>query len=106
MTTWKDEIEILFTLRTSGIKHGGQISFPGGGTEGNETYEETALREAYEETGVIEKNVETIGQLSPLFIDLSNNLVTPIVGFLDTPQDFIANPNEVEDIFLFPSQNF
>lgn len=106
LTTWKDEIEILFTLRTSGIKHGGQISFPGGGTEGNETHEETALREAYEETGVIEKNVETIGQLSPLFVDLSNNLVTPIVGFLDTSQDFIANPNEVEDIFFIPISKF
>ena len=77
-----------------------------GGTEGNETHEETALREAYEETGVIEKNVETIGQLSPLFVDLSNNLVTPIVGFLDTPQDFIANPNEVEDIFFIPISKF
>ena len=33
-------------------------------------------------------------------------MVTPIVGFLDTPQDFIANPNEVEDIFFIPISKF
>lgn len=106
LTTWNDELKILFTLRTKGIKHGGQISFPGGGCEGLETYEETALREAHEEIGLIEKNVETVGRLSPLYVDLSNNLVIPIVGFLDKSQNFIANQNEVEDIFFVPISKF
>jgi 8-oxo-dGTP pyrophosphatase MutT (NUDIX family) len=101
-TTWGDELEMLFTLRTAGIKHGGQISFPGGGREGNETHEQTALREAHEETGLIEANVDTVGRLSSLFVDHSNNMVVPVVGFLDEPQDFIANPNEVEEIFSVP----
>ncbi len=101
-TTWNDELEILLTLRTAGIKHGGQISFPGGGREGDETHEETALREAHEETGLIESNVEIVGRLSSLYVDHSNNMVVPVVGFLDEPQDFVANPNEVAEIFSVP----
>lgn len=103
--TWKAEPEILLTLRTSGIKHGGQISFPGGGQEGDETHEETALREAHEETGLICEHVDVVGQLSPLYVDHSNNMVIPIVGFLDTKQKFIANPNEVDEIFSVPFSN-
>ncbi len=96
---WKDEPEIMFTLRTAGIKHGGQISFPGGGKEGGETIEETALREAHEETGLEPENVEVIGQLTPLFVNHSNNMVTPVVGFVEKQQEFCANPNEVDEIF-------
>lgn len=97
--TWKKELEIILTLRTSGIKHGGQLSFPGGGKEGNETIEETALRESREEIGLREDNVLVAGSLTPLFVNHSNNMVTPIVGFIKTEQEFTPNPNEVAEIF-------
>ena len=100
--TWKQELEIMFTLRTAGIKHGGQISFPGGGREGDETIEETALREAHEETGLKPQNVEVVGSLTPLYVNHSENMVTPVVGFLNEEQDFCANPNEVDEIFTVP----
>lgn len=96
------EFEILLTLRTSGIKHGGQLSFPGGGKEGNESFTETALRESHEEIGLIEENVSVAGQLSPLYVNHSNNLVMPVVGFLNSEQDFTPNPNEVEEIITVP----
>lgn len=102
IVTWKGEPEIMFTLRTAGIKHGGQISFPGGGREGDETIEETALREAHEETGLNPENVEVIGNLSALYINHSENMVTPVVGFLKEEQEFCANPNEVDEIFTVP----
>ena len=102
IVTWKEEPEIMFTLRTAGIKHGGQISFPGGGREGDETIEETALREAHEETGLNPENVEVIGNLSALYINHSENMVTPVIGFLKKEQEFCANPNEVEEIFTVP----
>lgn len=100
--TWKEEPEIMFTLRTAGIKHGGQISFPGGGREGDETIEETALREAHEETGLKPDNVEVIGNLTALYVNHSENMVTPVVGFLKKEQEFCANPNEVDEIFTVP----
>lgn len=97
--TWKEELEVILTLRTSGIKHGGQLSFPGGGREGNETFEETALRESREEIGLIEKSVSIAGLMTPLYVNHSNNMVTPVVGFIDQKQSFTPNPNEVEEIF-------
>ena len=100
--TWKGEPEIMFTLRTAGIKHGGQISFPGGGREGDETFEETALREAHEETGLKAENVEVVGNLTDLYVNHSENMVTPVVGFLKEEQEFCANPNEVDEIFMVP----
>ena len=102
IVTWKKELEIMFTLRTAGIKHGGQISFPGGGREGDETIEETALREAHEETGLKPQNVEVAGSLTPLYVNHSENMVTPIIGFIKEKQEFCANPNEVDEIFTVP----
>ncbi len=100
--TWEEEPEIILTLRTSGIKHGGQLSFPGGGKEGDETYEETALREAREEIGLVEEKVSIAGLMSPLYVNHSNNLVTPVVGFISEPLKFTPNPNEVDEIFTVP----
>jgi 8-oxo-dGTP pyrophosphatase MutT (NUDIX family) len=102
VVTWKEELEIMFTLRTAGIKHGGQISFPGGGKEGDETIQETALREAHEETGLKPNNVEVIGNLTSLYVNHSENMVTPVIGIIKEEQEFCANPNEVEEIFTVP----
>jgi 8-oxo-dGTP pyrophosphatase MutT (NUDIX family) len=100
--TWGTELEILLTLRTSGIKHGGQLSFPGGGQEGDETYEETALREANEEVGLHTESVSLAGRMSPLYVNRSNNMVTPVIAFLSEKQKFTPNPNEVDEIFTVP----
>ncbi|MEO9885796.1 MAG: CoA pyrophosphatase [Balneola sp.] len=102
IVTWKEEPEIMFTLRATGIKHGGQLSFPGGGREGDESIEETALREAHEETGLKPENVEVIGNLTALYVNHSENMVTPVVGFIREEQEFCANPNEVDEIFTVP----
>jgi len=91
--------EIILTLRTMGIKHGGQLSFPGGGREGDETFEETALRESREEIGLIIEQVEILGLMSPLYVNHSRNMVTPVVGIIQERQEFTPNPNEVEEVF-------
>ena len=100
--TWKEEPEVILTLRSAGIKHGGQLSFPGGGREGDETFEETALRETREEIGIIEEHVSIAGLLTPLYVDRSKNMVTPVVGFIDEEQEFCPNPNEVAEVFTVP----
>ena len=80
--------------------HGGQISFPGGKMEpADKDLTETALREAYEETGVDPKTVILIGTLTPLYIPVSNMLVTPVVGWTAKKPDFIKQQEEV--VFLF-----
>ena len=79
--------------------HGGQISFPGGKKEPmDEDIIQTAIREAKEETGVDPSAISVIGTLTPLFIPVSNMLVTPVVGWTDQRPAFTHQPKEV--VFL------
>ena len=102
IVSWKEELEIILTLRTQSINHGGQLSFPGGGKEGDETIVETALREAQEEIGLHQDGVHIIGQLTPLYVGHSDNMVTPVIAFLEQEQFFTPNPNEVDEIISVP----
>ncbi|HET8864324.1 MAG TPA: CoA pyrophosphatase [Gracilimonas sp.] len=102
LVSWKEELEIILTLRTQTINHGGQLSFPGGGKEGDETIIETALREAQEEIGLQSEGVHIVGQLTPLYVGHSDNMVTPVVAFLEQEQVFTPNPNEVDEIISVP----
>ena len=101
----EQELELALTLRSNDIDHGGQISFPGGRAEKDENPTETALREAQEEIGIDPGSVHIIGQLSDLYVSNSNNLVTPIVGYLDERPSFSINPREVEEVFAVELQS-
>jgi 8-oxo-dGTP pyrophosphatase MutT (NUDIX family) len=79
--------------------HSGQISFLGGKKEfSDENIIRTALREAEEETGINSADVTVIGTLTPLFIPVSNMLVTSVTGWMDKRPEFKPNPKEV--VFL------
>ena len=80
--------------------HGGQISFPGGKKEeSDKDIIHTALREASEETGVNPGEISVINTLTPLFIPVSNTIVTPVVGLMNKKPEFNHHPDEV--VFLF-----
>jgi 8-oxo-dGTP pyrophosphatase MutT (NUDIX family) len=80
-------------------RHSGQVSFPGGRWEATDgELANVALREAEEEVGVPARHVEILGQLTDLYIPVSNFLVHPFVGLLHTPVNFQAQPGEVEAI--------
>jgi 8-oxo-dGTP pyrophosphatase MutT (NUDIX family) len=83
--------------------HGGQISFPGGKKEPADTdVIQTALRESMEETGADPSKIKVLGTLTPLFIPVSNMLVTPVVGWTDKRPDFSHQPEEV--VFLIEAE--
>jgi 8-oxo-dGTP pyrophosphatase MutT (NUDIX family) len=98
---YNDSVYTVFMQRPdyNGV-HGGQISFPGGKQEpSDENAIRTAIREAEEETGVDPGIVEIIGTLTPLFIPVSNILVTPVVAWTDKKPLFRHDEGEV--LFLF-----
>ena len=80
--------------------HPGQIALPGGARENNETLEETALREAFEEVGIIPNNVEIIGKLTPLPVPVSNYLIYPFVGIINKEPEWKINKDEVAELII------
>ncbi|MDX1642139.1 MAG: CoA pyrophosphatase [Balneolaceae bacterium] len=97
-----DNLHVIFTLRTESIRHAGQISFPGGRREGDESPEETALRETEEEIGVHRKKIELSCSITPLYLHRTDNQITPFVGFLEEKPELIPNPAEVKEAFTTP----
>jgi 8-oxo-dGTP pyrophosphatase MutT (NUDIX family) len=78
--------------------HGGQISFPGGKLEGDETFLEAALREMEEEIGVQRQTVEIIGALTEVFIPPSKMYVLPYLCYVPHTPQFQLNSREVAEI--------
>lgn len=94
-----DLLHVILTLRTDSIRHAGQISFPGGRRENNETAEETALRETEEEIGVGPGQIQIACNITPLYLHRTDNQITPFIGFIDKKPKLIPNPAEVEEAF-------
>lgn len=81
-------------------KHGGQMSFPGGKKE-DEDYSslKAALRETHEEIGIHPDHIKVLGRLTDVYIPVSNFLVHPYVGMLESKPEFVADVREVKICF-------
>lgn len=102
------ELNILYNKRSSLLKHQpGDICFPGGSAEGDETPLETAYRETYEELKIPKENIEIIGQ-SDYFVSNFGTIVFPFVGIVKnfSFNDIVLNEDEVESAFLVPISYF
>jgi 8-oxo-dGTP pyrophosphatase MutT (NUDIX family) len=98
-----DVWHLLFTRRTDKVEsHKGQVSFPGGGCDADETTpEETALREASEEIGIDPLKVRVLGRITNM-ITISSFRVTPVVGVIEWPAVLRVGKDEVERVFTIP----
>jgi 8-oxo-dGTP pyrophosphatase MutT (NUDIX family) len=88
------------------LHHPGQISLPGGGIDEGELPEAASLREAEEEIGVDPSTVRVLGALTPLYVIVSGNLVTPFVGVVAERPVFRPDTSEVEDVIEVPLSHF
>jgi len=78
--------------------HGGQMAFPGGKKELDESFIETALRETEEEIGVTIDENQVLGKLSPVYIPPSNMYVEPILASIGYIPKYILQEREVAKV--------
>lgn len=97
------ESHVVLTRRSFAMRfHGGEISFPGGRSHGDETPTATALREAQEEIGLDPDTVTPYAWLSPIVTFASGSAIFPIVGLLGARPEFVIEPSEVDRAFSAP----
>lgn len=94
---------VPLTVRPAELRtHGGQVSFPGGAVEADESSCAAAHRELVEELYADrtprDVHVEWLGQLEPLFVFVSNVVVVPWVGHLLEPPEWSPQPAEVQNV--------
>jgi len=95
-----DTLCLPFTCRTETLElHKGQVSFPGGARELQDTdLAATAKRETREELGIPEGTVTILGPLTPLFIPVSGFCVYPYVGFAHGDPVMVPDAAEVAEV--------
>lgn len=103
-----DEIHVIFEKRSNTLKdQPGEISFPGGKIEENETPKEAAIRETMEELNLDSKNIKLIAETDYL---ISKDLfaINCFVGSIEDVEfkDIVPNEGEVDYLFTVPLDFF
>lgn len=100
----EEELNLLLIKRVEdGKAHSGQISFPGGRRDPEDIdLQYTALRETHEEVGISSTQIDIIGELSSLYIPVSNSKVHPFIGYTEQKPDYILSVDEVQYVIELP----
>ncbi len=98
-----EDCHIVVTKRSDNVRyHKGEISFPGGVFDERDLeLQRTALREAFEEIGLKESDVQIIGVLDDI-ITVTQFIVTPFVGLFLYPYPFELSPIEIAELIEVP----
>ncbi|MDE2437681.1 MAG: CoA pyrophosphatase [Sphingomonadales bacterium] len=100
--TERERPGFLLIHRPSNMRsHPGQVAFPGGKIDPGETPVEAALREAYEELGIHERDVTVIGE-SDTYRTGSGYAVTPVIAVVPPNLELSPSPTEVAAWFEAP----
>ena len=93
-------LHAVFTRRRDDLRrHAGEISFPGGRQDDDESdLRLTALREAEEEIGLPADAVELVGALQPTPTIATNYAVYPFVGLIEPGHVWKPSAAEVEAV--------
>ena len=93
---------VVLTRRSQHVRaHKGEVSFPGGRQDPEETLMDAALREAREEIALDTDVVEIVGELDHLATVSSNSSIVPYVGVLPyRPVRLVPNPAEVDAVLM------
>lgn len=94
---------ILYTERATTLRnHSGQVAFPGGRIDPEDTGADyAALREAHEEVALDPSDASVLGFM-PYYFTGTNYFITPVVATVEPSRPFMPNPQEVDGVFEVP----
>jgi 8-oxo-dGTP pyrophosphatase MutT (NUDIX family) len=94
---------VLYTRRSADLRaHSGQVAFPGGKIDPTDIDAgDAALREAFEEVGLVRHEARILGYM-PTYFTGTNYLITPVVANVRPTRPFVPNPREVDAVFEVP----
>ena len=95
---------VIFTRRSSKLRnHGGEISFPGGRMSSQDnSIIDTAIRETYEEIGLLVSKENILGCLAPTNTFTTKILIFPFVVLITSNPGKLIPNEEVEEIIEIP----
>lgn len=102
-----DGLHLLFEVRASAIRQGGETCFPGGRLEPGETPAACALRETEEELSIPAAAIELLGQ-GDFLCNPRGFLLHPLPGLV-SPEGLAAlspTPAEVAEVYTVPLSFF
>lgn len=98
---------LLIERSTYNGAHSGQIAFPGGKQEpGENDPQTTASREAFEELGIEQNNYSIIGELTHIYIPITNFVIYPVLALSKKDNPFVINSKEVAGFKRVPIKEF
>lgn len=103
-----NRLEIIYELRSKELStQPGEISFPGGALEKDETYEDAAIRETMEELNIKRENINLIGELD-YFVSYANLTIHCFLGRITglNVDNIVPNKDEVDHLFTVPLDFF
>ncbi len=94
----------VFTRRRADLRrHAGEISFPGGRRDPEDSgLADTALRESEEEIGLPRARVSLLGELPAVSTFVTGYLIHPFVGLIPPGLVWEASPAEVDAVLELP----
>ena len=97
------EDALLLEVRSKFVKQPGEVCFPGGRVERDESVTEAAVRETCEELGIGPDVIEVLAELDPLIMG-DGRAVYPVSARLHIKsiESLVLSEDEVAEVFLFP----
>ena len=99
----KDGPALLMEVRSLSVRQPGEVCFPGGHIEAGETCIDTALRETYEELGILPSAVNVLQRMEPEW-HMEKKYVYPVLAEIDPfePERLLLQQEEVSEVFTMP----